>query len=189
MVSADVSMFSCCFVVPRKPTRVPADELHVQALIHTVMLGSAALGSNVANPYKLPNSNARTDNMGPIVEFGPFRRISCASSWSLDLVSVPHGVTKPPVMPGAGFVTIDCEWNLITRSEKSFTVHAKNFLTKCGVRRKLPGFLPAVVLSALGDVIDCPFSLTMKCLSLCNSIRSQLSWIARLIARCQSTQC
>ena len=48
----------------------------------------------MSNPCTLPNSNARTDKMVPIVEFGSIRRICYASSWSFDSVIFPRGVTK-----------------------------------------------------------------------------------------------
>ena len=85
---------SPCFVVPTKPCCLQRSSLAKQRVTHTVNLGSAVLGANMSNPKRLSNTVARSDNLGPIVEFGSISRISCASSWSSELVNCRHGVTK-----------------------------------------------------------------------------------------------
>ena len=57
-----------------------------QAVTHTIKFESFVLGTNMSNPSQHSNSNARTDIVGPSVEFGSTHRTSGASSWSLDLV-------------------------------------------------------------------------------------------------------
>ena len=63
-------------------------------------------GTGMSTPQRPSNSNARTDMMSSIVQFGSIRQISGARSLFMDFVNCPQCVTSFPDMPPADVVII-----------------------------------------------------------------------------------
>ena len=79
-------------------------------------LSSFQLGIKGSRPYTLANSNARTDMIGPTVEFGRTLQINVASWLSFEFVNTPLGSTLSPDSSnlGCGHVMSIFYWKLIT---------------------------------------------------------------------------
>ena len=70
---ADVPIVSFRFAVPITSCCLQRSCVPMHAVTHTIDFDVFVLDTNVSNPKILSNSNARTDMMGPIVEFSSIR--------------------------------------------------------------------------------------------------------------------